>query len=138
MADEIYINIKNAQHSQEGNLGPEGTFQQAYQGQRPATGRLQVQRVVSGQTPFTYQNPYPFTYPASAQANYPFQQNYQNPYPYQQNYATTRSIGAATKVKAIYVNDQGTLRKLQEVYVNNQGTVEKIHQTIPVQQFNKA
>ena len=80
MADEIYINTKNAQHSQEGNLGPTGTFQQAYQGQRPATGRLQVQRVVSGQTPFTYQNPYPFTYPASARGRYPF--DYQNPYPF--------------------------------------------------------
>jgi len=59
-------------------------------------------------------------------------------YTFQQPYSTTRSIGAAAKVKAVYLNDGGTLRKLQEVYVNDQGTLEKIHQTVPAAQFSKS
>ena len=83
MADEIYINTKNAPHSQVGQLGPTGTFQQSYDGQRQLTGRLQNQRAVTGQTPFTYQNRYPFTYPASARGRTP--STYQARYPYPAN-----------------------------------------------------
>ena len=53
MSDEIYINTKNAPHSQLGQLGQSGTFQQPYQGQAAVQGDLQVQRAVDGQTPFT-------------------------------------------------------------------------------------
>ena len=65
MSDEIYINLKNAP-TPTGQLGPTGTFQQTYQGQRIVQGQLQAQRIVQGQTPFTYQNRYPFTYQAQA------------------------------------------------------------------------
>ena len=81
MADEIYINTKNAPHSQLGQLGNSGSFQQPYQGQAAVTGTLQAQRAVSGQTPFTYQARYPFTYQANAQGRYPYPANSQTPYP---------------------------------------------------------
>ena len=43
MSDEIYINTKNVPHSQLGQLGQSGTFQQPYQGQASVQGDLQVQ-----------------------------------------------------------------------------------------------
>ena len=46
MSDEIYINTKNAPHSQLGQLGSQGSFQQPYQGQAAVTGTLQAQRQV--------------------------------------------------------------------------------------------
>ena len=39
MSDEIYINLKNAP-TPTGQLGPTGTFQQTYQGQRVVQGQL--------------------------------------------------------------------------------------------------
>ena len=42
MSDEIYINTKNAPHSQLGQLGNSGTFQQPFQGQAVVSGNLQA------------------------------------------------------------------------------------------------
>ena len=55
MADEIYINLKNAQTSPTTQLGPTGTFQQTYQGQRPASGTTPATRPAVGGSPSTYQ-----------------------------------------------------------------------------------
>ena len=120
--------------------------QQSFNYQANAQGRYPYPANRQNSYPFNYQARYPFTYPANArgtypanaQQSYPFQQNYQLSYIFQQAYSTTRNIGAAAKVKAVYLNDAGTLRKLQEVYVNDQGALEKIHQTVPVSQFNKS
>ena len=84
MSDEIYINTKNAPHSQLGQLGQSGTFQQPYQGQILLFKVIYKYKViVDGQTPFTYQARYPFTYQAQDQGRYPFQATGRQPNTYQ-------------------------------------------------------
>ena len=82
MSDEIYINTKNAPHSQLG-VRSVRTFQQPYQGQQVIQGDLQALYIADGQTPFTYQTRYPFTYRGQDQGRYPFQLTGRQPNTYQ-------------------------------------------------------
>ena len=94
MADEIYINLKNAPTSPTQQLGPTGTFQQTYQGQRPASGTTPATRPAVGGSPSTYQanargrtpvvaqTTYPFTYQAQGSGTRPTQGAIQAVYPY--------------------------------------------------------
>ena len=71
MSDEIYINTKNAPHSQLGQLGQElpTTLSRSLSA---VQGDLQVQYFVDGQTPFTYHQDIHLLI-TQDQGRYPFQ-----------------------------------------------------------------